>query len=82
MRTVERLRYRVKQCITILMPRESKPLNVPLNIRMDEKTQKIIEAWCRRFNEERPGSHTTVSDVVRILITRAGLPPRKRHALL
>ena len=47
---------------------------------MDKDTQAIVEAWRERFDEERPGTHVSASEVIRSLIARAGMPPKKRAA--
>jgi hypothetical protein len=56
------------------MPRDPKPMS----IRMDKNTHAIIEAWRERFDEERPGTHAAASEVIRALLARVGMPPRKR----
>lgn len=43
----------------------------------DEAIDKIIDAWRAHFDKERPGAKASVSEVIRALITRAGMPPRR-----
>jgi hypothetical protein len=45
-----------------------------VSLRLDSKQRKIIDAWRKYFeNAVMPGIN--VSDTIRVLITRAGLPP-------
>jgi hypothetical protein len=46
----------------------------------DKQTDEIIAAWRSYFDQERPGSKASASEVVRALIIRAGMPPTARKS--
>jgi hypothetical protein len=49
----------------------------PKTFMTDERTDEIVEAWRVYFDSERPGAKASVSEIIRVLIARAGMPPNR-----
>ena len=73
---VTHLKPSVKRVTNNRMERSETPKRTA-TISMSEETRAIVVAWQAYFDKERPGTKASVSEVLRALVTRVGMPPSR-----
>lgn len=51
----------------------------PISVILDDQTHERVEAWRKFFDAERPGSKTSRAAAIRLLIMKAGTPPKVKR---